>query len=161
MPLTRLRRLTAAGLACAALLAAPTALAAQTTVRPGAYVRILAPSLADSLLAGMVLVIDSASLLLSPSTSGGSRTVALRDIERLEVRGPGAPRTLTGALWGLAAGAVAGYAICHVASASPHRNCPWLKGTFTGGVVGLVLGAEVGMRVPGPYRWHAAVAPRP
>jgi hypothetical protein len=154
----RIFRLRSVLMACAAL-AAPCALGGQPLVRPGVYVRILAPSVADSLLTGMVLEIDSASLLLAPASTR-SRTVALRDIERVEVRGPGAPRTLTGTLVGTVAGTVVGYQVCRIASGLPHANCPELRGAVTGGVMGLVLGTLLGSAIRGPDRWHPAVAPR-
>lgn len=159
MPAIRLRRLAAAGLACAALLAAPAALGGQPAVRPGAYVRILAPSLADSVLTGTIVEIDSASLLLAPPASVGSRSVAFRDIERLEVRRPGAPRTATGALVGAVAGVVVGYAVCHVAGGSPHANCPKAEGAAVGGVVGLLLGSEIGRVLREPKRWLPVPVP--
>lgn len=159
MLLARIPRLRAVLLACAALLAAPCAVDAQTPVRPGAYVRILAPSVSDSLLTGTVVEIDSASLLLAPPAQGGSRAVTLRDIERLEVRGPGAPRTSTGALVGMVVGAVAGYAVCHVASGSPHANCQKAPGAAYGAVAGLVLGVEIGRTLHGPERWRPVPVP--
>lgn len=152
-------RLRSALLACAALLAAPCAADAQTPVRPGSVVRILAPSLADSVLTGTITRIDSASLLLAPPALAGSRSVAFRDIERLEVRRPGAPRTATGALVGAVAGVVVGYAVCHVAGASPHANCPKAEGAAAGGVVGLLLGMEVGRVLRGPKRWLPVPVP--
>lgn len=65
MLLARILRLRSAVMACA-LVAAPCAVDAQTPVRSGSVVRILAPSVADSLLTGTVLEIDSASLVLAP-----------------------------------------------------------------------------------------------
>lgn len=158
MSLMRIPRLRSILLACAALVAAPCAVDAQTTVRPGAYVRILAPSVVDSLLTGTVTKIDSASLLLSPPASAGSLTVALRDIERLEVRGAGAPRTSTGALVGMVVGAVAGYTVCHVASGT-HTNCQKAPGAAAGATVGLLLGMEFGMTLRGPERWQTVPVP--
>ena len=159
MPLIRLRRFAAASLACAALLAVPAASSAQRTVHPGSFVRILSPSAADSLLTGTVVEIDSASLLLAPSASARPRTVALRDIERLEVRGPGPRRTLTGALVGTVVGAVAGYAVCHAASGSPHANCPRAQASVLAGTVGMALGALLGSEFRGRDRWRPAIAP--
>jgi hypothetical protein len=161
MPRTRFPRLIPALLACAALLAAPSAGDAQTpVVRPGADVRIMAPSAADTLLSGTVVAIDSASLLLAPPRPGASRTVALRDIERLEVWGPGRSRRFTGMLLGTVAGAVAGYAVCHVASGSPHANCQKGPGAAFGAGVGLVLGGEIGSLFREPGRWVPAAVPR-
>lgn len=160
MLLAHTLRLRAVVLACAALLAAPSAVDAQRTVVPGAYVRILAPSVTDSLLTGTVIEIDSASLLLASASPARSLNVAVGNIERLEVRGPGAPRTLTGALIGTLAGAVAGYAVCHVASGSPHANCPTTVASYVGGTLGLVLGGIIGGHYRGPARWHPASAPR-
>jgi hypothetical protein len=154
----RVSRRAALILACAAAFV-PAAVRAQTPVRPGSVLRILAPSVADSLLTGTVIKIDSASLLLSPPASAASLTVALRDIERLEVRGPGAPRTSTGALVGAVAGAVAGYAVCHMASGSPHANCQKAPGAAAGATVGLLLGMEIGMTLRGPARWQTVPVP--
>ncbi|HST61021.1 MAG TPA: hypothetical protein VLK84_20120 [Longimicrobium sp.] len=122
--------------------------------------RILAPSVADSLLTGTVTGIDSTSLLFAPPASATPQSIALRDIERLEVRGPGAPRTLPGALLGMVAGAVVGYGACHAISGSPHANCPKDKGALYGGAAGLLLGALLGSELRGRHRWHPAVAPQ-
>lgn len=160
MLLARVPYLRAIVLACATLLAAPRALEAQRPVGLGAYVRIMAPSAADTLITGTVVEIDSASLRLAPPAPTPSRTVAIRDIERLEVWGPGGRMTLTGALLGTAAGALVGYGICHAASGSPHANCPKHEASLVGGTMGLALGALLGSAINGRDRWHPAVAPR-
>ncbi|HEX8319352.1 hypothetical protein [Longimicrobium sp.] len=157
MLLTRIRRVRAALLICAALLAEPGALDAQTSVAPGTRVRILAPSLADTLIAGTVIEIDSASMLLAPWGPGGVRTVTLRDIDRLEVRGP-ASMTASVLRW-MVAGAVAGYAVCHAASGSPHANCPRAGGAAAGGTMGVMLGLAIGSRSRGAGRWRPVPVP--
>lgn len=151
-------------LACAAAFG-PAAVRAQATVQPGAYVRVLAPSAADSLLAGTVIEIDSASLLLAPPAAAGSRTVALRDIERLEVRRRGARKTFVGGLLGAVGGAAAGYTIAHaVASRS---ECEYACGAgeaaaaIVVGAGGGVLGAVIGSRHRGPDAWAPVPVPRP
>lgn len=154
---THILRLRAVLLACATLLAAPCALEAQRPVGPGAHVRIMAPSATDTLITGTVVEIDSASVRLSPPAPAASLTVAIRDIERVEVWGPGGPMTLTGALLGTAAGAVMGYGVCHAASGSPHANCPRATGSLVGGAMGLVLGSLLGSAIRGRDRWHPAV----
>lgn len=135
---------------------APTALYAQLDVRTGADVRVLAPSMADSLLRGRVVAIDSASLLLAP-TSAGSLNVPLARVERLEVFRPGPRKTLTGALVGTLLGAAAGYGIGHAAIRD--SNCDYICGAveagsaILGGGVGLFTGALIGGRSRGEGRW--------
>lgn len=159
---SRLIRRVSLILACAAAFA-PAALPAQAAVRPGAFVRILAPSAADSLLTGTVVEIASASLLLAPPASGGSRTVALRDIERLEVRRQGGRRTLTGALVGTATGAVAGYAAWHLYARQRHcgQVCDDAEApaSAAAGVLGLLLGALIGSQLREPDRWLPGYTP--
>jgi hypothetical protein len=155
----RLSRRAALILACAAAFV-PAAVRAQRPVGLGAYVRIMAPSAVDTLITGTVVEIDSASLRLTPPAPAASRTVAIRDIERLEVWGPGGRMTLAGALLGTAAGALVGYGICHAASGSPHANCPKDEASLVGGMMGLALGALLGSAINGRDRWHPAVAPR-
>jgi hypothetical protein len=143
-------------LACAAALS-PAALRAQAGVRPGARVRVLVPSTADSLLAGRVVSIDSASLLLAPPASG-SLHLPIARIERLEVFRPGPRRTLTGAVLGTLAGAAVGYGIAHVSVRG--SDCDYLCGAaeagsaILGGAVGLVTGGIIGSRSRGTGRWE-------
>src|SRR5687767_10279582 len=96
-------------LACLATLA-PIAGQAQEVVGPGARVRILAPSTADTLITGTVVAIDSAALLLAP---GGFNTVhvPLAHIRRLEVAQDPEHRRRQAGLWGLVLGGAAGYAL--------------------------------------------------
>jgi hypothetical protein len=138
MPAIRRRRLAAAGLACAALLAAPCAADAQTPVVPGARVRILAPAAADTLITGTVVAIDSASLLLAADFDTAGVHVPLAHIRRLEVaRDPAYARRQAG-LWGLLLGGAAGYALGY-SYCSEGWGCDRYHGA---GVVG---GAAVGM----------------
>jgi hypothetical protein len=164
LSVSRLFRRPSLLLACAAAFA-PVAVHAQGGVQPGAYVRVLAPSAADSLLAGTVIEIDSASLLMAPPASEGSRTVALRDIERLEVRRQGARKTFVGALLGTISGAAVGYTIAHaIASRS---ECEYACGAgeaaaaIVVGVGGGVTGAIIGSRHRGPDTWISVPIPRP
>ncbi|HEU4882766.1 MAG TPA: hypothetical protein VFT45_10985 [Longimicrobium sp.] len=150
--------------ACGAAFA-PAAARAQGTVQPGTYVRVLAPSAADSLLAGTVIEIDSTSLLLAPPAAEGSRTVALRDIQRLEVRRQGARKTFVGALLGTIGGAAAGYTIAH--AVARRSECEYVCGAAEAaasialGAGGGVLGAIIGSRHRGPDTWTPAPVPQP
>lgn len=150
-------------LACAAAFA-PAAVRAQEIVRPGDYVRILAPSAADSLLTGTVIELDSGSLLLAPAPSPASRTVTVRDIERVEIRHRGGRRTLPGALLGTVIGAAAGYGI--TTAFVRDSNCDYLcgaaeaGGAILGGTVGLGVGALIGHGQRAPDRWAPAAVPR-
>jgi hypothetical protein len=137
---------------------APAALHAQVDVRPGTQVRVLAPSVADSLLRGRVVAIDSASLLLAPAAAG-SLNLPISRIQRLERFRPGPRQTLTGALVGTVLGAAAGYGIAHVAvRGSP---CDYLCGAAEAGsailvgTVGLVAGGIIGSRSRAEGRWEA------
>lgn len=135
---------------------APAALRAQIDVRAGANVRVLAPSVADSLLRGRLMAIDSASLLPAP-TSAGSLNVPMARVEWPEVFRPGPRKTLTGALVGTLLGAAAGYGIAHAALVN--TSCDYICGAaeagsaILGGTVGLVTGGMVGSRSRGEGRW--------
>lgn len=137
---------------------APAALQAQIDVRAGANVRVLAPSVADSLLRGRLVAIDSASLLLAP-TSAGSLNVPMARVQRLEVFRPGPRKTLTGALVGTLLGLAAGYGIAHASLVD--TNCDYICGAveagsaILGGTVGLVAGGIIGSRSRGEGRWEA------
>lgn len=163
--LLRLPRLRLAGLVCAALLALPGPVHAQRAAEPGDRVRILAPSAADSLLAGTIVAFDSAVLLLAPPSSSGSRAVPLRAIERIEVHQRGRRKTLTGALLGGMAGAVAGYLLADalVDESGCEYVCglPDVAGGLAGGIGGSVIGGRIGSRRRGRDRWIEAEIPRP
>lgn len=144
-------------------LLAPAAMRAQA-VEPGAYVRILAPSAADSLITGTVLEMDSVSLLLAPQVSAGSRAVRLEGIERLEIRHRGRRRTFNGGAIGVLAGAVVGYGLTewHVRSTDCEYVCgaAVAGGSIAGGLGGLIAGAVIGSRYRDRDRWEAVEVPR-
>jgi hypothetical protein len=158
----RLLRRAALILACAAAFS-PTALRAQAAVRPGVYVRILAPSATDSLLTGTVLEMDSASLLLAPPAASGARAVRLREIERLEVRRRGGRKTFTGALVGTVVGAAAGFTLAQVLIRDD--DCEYVCGAaeagiaIAGGTGGMIVGAMIGGRRRWPDRWDPVPVP--
>lgn len=139
MPLPRCAVRARLPLALACVLAlVPAALAAQPRVEPGARVRILAPSTADTLITGTVVAIDSARLLLAARFDTAGVHVPLSAIRRLEVA---ARRSGTQAgLWGLLLGGAAGYALfsgCGHADACTDTRT---VGTVGGAVLGMLLG---------------------
>ena len=137
---TRLRRLAAASLACAALLAVPPALWAQTPVQPGTRVRILAPPTADTLITGTVTAIDSAALLLAAEFDTAGVHVPLAHIRRLEVAADPRHGRRQAGLWGLLLGGAAGYALM-ASECSRGAGCENVR------AAGVVGGAAVGMLV--------------
>lgn len=158
MPAIRLRRLAAAGLACAALLLAVPCLNGQTTVQPGTRadtlitgtvvampvragtrVRILAPATADTLLTGTVVAFDSAALLLAPGSGQAGVHVPLATIRRLEVA---QQRSREAGLWGLLLGGAVGYAL-----GSTKCTDGWGCNDYR--TAGVVVGAAVGMLLLG------------
>lgn len=157
MLLARIPQVRVALLACAALLATPGALDAQTSVGPDTPVRNLATSAASSLITGTVIELNPTSLVLAPRVEGGARTGTPRE-DRLEVRGAAASMTASVLRW-VVAGAVVGYAVCHVASGSPHANCPRAAGAAAGATVGLVVG--LGLEFSGSFRRAARWRPVP
>lgn len=154
-PIRPLRRATLILAAAGALL--PAAVRAQA-VQPGAHVRILAPSAADSLITGTVLEIDSSSLLLAPAPSASSRAVPLSAIERLEVRRRGRRRTFNGGAIGFLVGAAAGYGLTR--SYVRNSNCDYIcgaaeaGGSIAGAIAGIGVGAIIGSRYRDPDRWE-------
>lgn len=158
MPLIRLAPFAAAGLACAALLAMPAALDGQTPVQPGARVRILAPSTADTLITGTVTAIDSAALLLAVDIDTAGVHVPLSHIRRLEVAQDPRDRSRQAGLWGLLLGAAAGYALLGA-------DCSGVPDCDDGRAVGVVGGAAVGMLLGnllgrgGGDRWRTVPVP--
>ena len=152
MPLTCLRRLAAASLACAALLAVPPA-SAQTPVQPGTRVRILAPSTADTLIIGTVTAVDSAALLLSADVDTAGVHVPLAHIRRLEVAQAPHDRRRQDGLVGLVLGAVAGYALM-ASGCSRGPECDDMRavGVVGGAAVGMLLGNLFGRG--GGDRWR-------
>lgn len=136
---------------------APAALRAQDA-KPGAEVRILAPSAADSLLSGRVVAIDSTSLLLAPRATAGSLEVPIAAIERLEVRRLGRRRTFNGGAIGVLVGAAAGYVLTHAALRG--SECEYVcgaveaGGSVAGALAGLGVGAIIGSRFRDPDRWE-------
>jgi uncharacterized protein YcfJ len=158
MPLTRLRRLAAATLACAALLlTVPSALSAQTPVQPGTRVRILAPSTADTLIIGTVTAIDSAALLLSADVDTAGVHVPLAHIRRLEVAQAPRDRRRQAGLAGLVLGAVAGYGVM-ASGCSRGPECDEMRavGVVGGAAVGMLLGSLFGRG--GGDRWRPVPA---
>ncbi|HEV3052231.1 MAG TPA: hypothetical protein VGX50_18115 [Longimicrobium sp.] len=153
MPLTRLRRLAAASLACAAFLAVPPALSQQAPVQPGTRVRILAPSTADTLIIGTVTAIDSAALLLSADVDTAGVHVPLAHIRRLEVAHAPHDRRRQAGLVGLVLGAVAGYALM-ASGCSRDPECDDMRavGVVGGAAVGMLLGNLFGRG--GGDRWR-------
>lgn len=142
---------------------APAALAAQT-LQPGARVRVLAPSAADTLLTGTVVALDSASLLVAPAVDAEAVPIPLAGVERMEVSRGRAPSTLAGAVVGTALGALVGYGLATLAT--DPEDCEFVCGAVeavsaaTGGTLGLVMGALVGAGTPhGPERWHPVPVP--
>jgi hypothetical protein len=94
--------------------------------------------------------------------SVGPHTIALSDVasvSRVE------RHTNTGALMGLAAGALIGY---YLGSTAPERECGWLRcrvpnevpTTIGGAIVGGVVGGFVGHRARGLYEIHLEALPR-
>jgi hypothetical protein len=158
MPLPTQRILRLIPLVLALLAAfAPAALHAQVDVPPGTQVRVLAPSVADSLLRGRVVAIDSASLLLAPSASG-SLNLPISGIQRLDRFRPGPRKTLQGALAGTVLGAAAGFGIAY--ASLRNSQCDYLCGAvqvgsaILGGAVGVVGGGIIGSRSRGEGRWE-------
>lgn len=145
MPPIRLRRFAAASLACAALLAVPPALSAQAPVQPGARVRILAPSTADTLITGTVTAIDSAALLLAVEFDTAGVHVPLAHIRRLEVAQDPRRRSRQAGLWGLLLGGAAGYALM-ASECSSGAGCKNVRaaGVAGGAAVGMLLGSLLG-----------------
>lgn len=148
-------------LACAALVTGPCGVDAQTPVQPGARVRILAPSTADTLMTGTVAAIDSAWLLLSPRFDAPEVRVPLSAIRQLEVgtrrRGDGRTLGIVGAVIGAA---IVWSAIdsgpCEGCGLVPVRPLGALAGAGAGYLAGFVIGGaaapEEWNRVPVPGR---------
>lgn len=157
-PVRALRR-AAVILAMGALI--PSAVRAQ--IQPGAHVRILAPSAADSLITGTVLEIGSSSLLLAPAASAPSRAVPLSAIERLEVRRRGRPRTFNGGAIGFLLGAGAGYVLTHayVRNSDCEYICGAVQagGSIAGAIGGMGVGSIIGSRYRDPDRWEPVHVP--
>lgn len=144
-------------LACLAAFVPAALVQAQERVSAGAYVRIFAPSAADSLLTGYLVAIDSGSLLLAPR-AGGSREVPVVEIQGLEVLRRGPRQTIAGAALGTVAGAALGYAITSIAG--PELDCEPLcetaavNGGIIGGLLGMYMGGLFGSRHRAPGRWE-------
>jgi hypothetical protein len=157
MPFAQIPRLRAVLLACATLLAAPCAVDAQT-VEPGARVRILAPSAADTLITGTLVAIDSGSLLLAASFDTAGVHVPLSTIRRLEVAADPRHSGTTGGLVGLARGAAAGYAL--YSPCPRHSGCATMRnGTLVAGAfVGMLVGKMIGRNIGGDA-WRTVPVP--
>lgn len=143
---------------------APASLRAQDGIEPGAQVRVLAPSAADSLLSGRVVAIDAAWLLLAPPAAGESLQLPTAAIERLEVLRRGRRRTFKGGAIGVLIGAAGGYALTH--ALVRNSDCEYVcgaaeaSGSVAGALAGLGVGAIIGGRYRDPDRWEAVPLPR-
>jgi hypothetical protein len=136
-----------------AVLAVPPGLSSQA-VQPGTRVRILAPSTADSLIIGTVTAIDSDALLLSVRFDTAGVHVPLAHIRRLEVAQDPGHRSRQAGLWGLLAGAAAGFVLlgADCSTGDPYCDETRAVGVVGGAAVGMLLGGLFGRR--GGDRWR-------
>lgn len=146
-------------LACAALVTGPCVVHAQTPVQPGARVRILAPSTADTLITGTVVAIDSASLLLSPRFDAAEVQVPLSAIRQLEVgarrRGDGRTLGIVGAILGAAVAlSMIESGPCEGCGLVPVRTLGALAGAGAGYLAGSVIGGAAS-----PEEWRPVPVP--
>lgn len=138
---------------------APLAAPADGLLAPGTRVRATAAAPGGARMAGTVLRVDSAGMVLDPDGPAPRAEIAWGDVGRLDVSA--GRDSFRNALLGMGAGAVAGGVVYRLRADRRTANDEWndvgalLRGAPAGALAGFLIGAAIPSerwrRVDGPY----------
>ncbi len=126
-------------------------------VRAGDRVRVTAPGLFLGRLVGRVVTLTADSCVLKIEGRADTTAIALASLTKLEVRRGQRSHWLEGAAIGVVAGMVVGYTFSYplgaACTAEVYDRCIATGGSLIGGVLGFLIGADLGRKYKGD-RWQ-------